>query len=111
MDNLTAVCEQIVKQERTAREDLKQNIDFEDKIYRTLGILKTARKLDEREFLNSLSLARLGTALGYLDIKYETVGDMLYGMQNAALTASSEAELSDDMLSKLRAQLVRERLE
>lgn len=111
MDNLAAICDQIVKQERAAREELKQNIDFEDRIYRTMGILKSARKLEQEEFLNSVSLARLGAAIGYLDISYETVGDMLYSMLDAALIASSEADLTQEMLAKLRAQLVRERLE
>lgn len=111
IDNINAICDQIVKQERSARERLKENIDFEDKIYRTMGILKSARKLDFDEFLNTLSLARLGASLKYLDIDYKTVGDMLYELQNATLIASSGAELNEQMCSKLRAQLVRERLE
>ncbi|MCR5207019.1 MAG: ATP--guanido phosphotransferase [Eubacterium sp.] len=111
IDNICAICDQIVKQERKAREELKENINFEDKIYRTMGILKSARKLDFEEFLDSLSLARLGASLKYLDIDYETIGDMLYGLQNAALIASSGAELNDQLCSKLRAQIVRERLE
>ncbi len=111
IDNINAICDQIVKQERKAREQLKENIDFEDKIYRTMGILKSARKLDFDEFLNTLSLARLGSSLKYLDIDYKTIGNMLYELQNATLTASSGAELNEQLCSKLRAQLVRERLE
>lgn len=111
MDNINAICDQIVKQERAAREELKENIDFEDKIYRTAGILKSARKLDTDEFLNTLSLARLGASLKYLDIDFKTIGDMLYELQNATLIASSGAELNEQLCSKLRAQLVREKME
>ena len=111
IDNVNAICDQIVKQERSAREELKGNIEFEDKIYRTLGILKTARKLEIDEFLNSLSLVRLGISLGYFDIDYKTIGEMLFELQNASLIDSAEAELSQSMCEKLRAQIVREKLE
>ena len=111
IDNVNAICEQIVKQERAARESLKENIDFEDKIYRTLGILKTARRLDSDEFLNSLSLLRLGVSLGYFDIPYKTIGEMLFGLQNASLTDSADAQLTQSMCEKLRAQIIRDKLE
>ena len=111
IDNLSAICDQIVKQERAAREALKENIDFEDKIFRTLGILKTARKLDTEEFLNNISALRLGVSLGYFDVEYQTIGEMLFDLQNASLLDSAEAELSQPMLEKLRAQIIREKLE
>lgn len=111
IENISAVCDQIVNQERSAREEMKKNIDFEDKIYRTMGILKSARKLDSREFLGCLSMARLGSALGYLDIDYKTIGEMLFDLQDYSLTASAEAELDESLTSKLRAQIVREKLE
>ena len=93
------------------KELLKENIDFEDKIYRTMGILKSARKLEFEEFLNTVSLARLGASLKYLDIDYKTIGEMLYELQDASLIASSGAELNEQLCSKLRAQLVREKFE
>lgn len=111
IDNVNAICDQIVKQERAAREELKENIDFEDKIYRTMGILKSARRLELTEFLNNLSLARLGISLGYFDIDYKTIGDMLYTLQNATLLDSAQADLTELMCAKLRAQIVREKLE
>lgn len=111
IDNITAICSQIIKQERAEREELKENIDFEDKIYRTLGILKTARKLELKEFLNSLSLVRLGISNGYFDIDYSTISDMLFSLQNASLVESAQADLSELTCEKLRAQIVREKLE
>lgn len=111
IDNLNAICDQIVKQERAARNELKENIDFEDKIYRTLGILKTARKLELSEFFDCISLVRLGIGLGYFDISYEVIGEMFYSLQNANLIDSAQAELSQLMCEKLRAKIVREKLE
>ncbi len=111
MQNLDAICEQIVKQERSAREMLKNDVEFEDNIYRTLGILKMARQINTEEFLNSISLVRLGVSLGYFNIDYKVIGDMLFDMQDASLVVSANAELSEDMCNKLRAKLVREKLD
>lgn len=111
IDNINAICDQIVKQERSARETLKDSFEFEDKAYRTLGILKMARILDTTEFLNCLSMVRLGVSLGYFDIDYSDIGDMLYTLQDATLLYSSNADLSKGTLAKLRAKLVREHLE
>lgn len=111
IDNVDAICTQIVKQERTAREQLSQDINFDDKIYRTLGILKMARKLDEAELLNMVSLVRLGISLGYFDIDYSVAGELMFAMLNATIVDKAGAELSEDMCSKLRARLVRDKLE
>ncbi len=110
MENLDAICNQIVKQERNAREMLKDDSDFEDKIYRTLGILQMARKIDVSEFSTYISLVRLGVSLGYFDISYKTIGDMIYNLQDASLIDSADAQLSADVCKKLRAKLIREKL-
>ena len=110
LDNVTAICEQIVKQERAARDELKKNFEFEDKIYRNLGILKSARILDTEEFLSGISLARLGVAMGYFDIDYKVIGDMLYNLHSATLAADTGSDLREEVCGKLRAQIVREKL-
>ncbi len=111
IDNVDAICTQIVKQERAAREQLSQDKDFEDKIYRTLGILKMARKLNESELLDMVSLVRLGISLGYFDIDYSTAGELMFTMLNATIVDKAGADISEDMCSELRARLVREKLE
>ncbi len=110
VDNLNAVCNQIVAQERSAREALKENPSVEDKIYRTLGILKLARKLSVEEFLNNISLVRLGISLGYFEYSYELIGNMIYNLFDATLVDSSKSDLTQSMCETLRAQIVREKL-
>lgn len=111
IDNLNAICNQIIKQERNARENLKNDTDFEDKIFRTLGILKLARKLNKEEFLNSLSLIRLGVSLGYFEYDYKVFGELLHNCFDANLIESSKTDLTESMCDALRAELVREALE
>ena len=110
IENLASVCDQIVNQERNARENLKEDIDCEDKIFRTLGIMKTARKLDNNEFLNCLSVLRLGNALNLIDVSYKTIGDLFYNLQNASIIAYVNEELDETTCAKARAEVVRKKL-
>lgn len=110
IDNLDSVCNQIIIQEQNARELLKENADFEDKIYRNLGILKLARKLSLEEFLNGISLVRLGTSMGYFDYSIKLLNGMLSNLFDATLVDSSNSELTLEMCEKLRAEIVREKL-
>lgn len=110
IDNLKAIVNQIISEEREARERLKKNELFEDNIYRAYGTLKHARLLNSREFLKLISLVRLGISQGILDIQYETVGTLIAKMQPATLMADADANLSAELRDKLRAKLVRETL-
>lgn len=110
LDNLNAVSAQIIMQERNARNQLKGNADFEDKLYRNLGILKLARKLSTEEMLGGLSLVRLASSLGYFNYSFNLLNDMLANLFDATLVDSSNSDLSQAMCEALRAQIVREKL-
>ncbi len=110
IDNLTSICDRIVEQEREARENLKEDFETEDKIWRALGIMKSARKLEKEEFLNYLSLIRLGISLEILDIEYKTVGDFMYNLLDASIIAYAKKELDETTCAKARAEVVRNKL-
>ncbi len=110
LDNLNAVSAQIIMQERNARQQLKGNADFEDKLYRNLGILKLARKLNTEEMLGGLSLVRLACSLGYFDYSINLLNEMLANLFDATLVDSSNSDLSQTMCETLRAQIIREKL-
>ncbi len=59
------IAREIVEYEKKAREFLftKAKYEIEDKIYRSLGILKYARKITSEEALNLLSTLRLGIGI------------------------------------------------
>ncbi len=65
LENLGA---QLIKEERKARTELykQQPKETEDRIWRTYGVLKYARKLSSEEALNFLSDIELGRNLGIL---------------------------------------------
>lgn len=67
INNINAMTEKIIEQERLARKYMAKNgIDFEDKIYRTYGILTNCRKISSQECKKLLSYVKLGTDLGIL---------------------------------------------
>lgn len=67
IQNLKVIVDKVIKQERQARKILaKDDIAFEDLIYRSYGILKYCKKISTEETRNLLSNIKLGTDLGIL---------------------------------------------
>lgn len=65
--NLGIIVKQVIEQERQARKLLaKDEIELEDMVYRSYGILTNARKVSYEEVKELLSNIKLGTDLGIL---------------------------------------------
>ena len=67
VENIKVITQKLIEQERKARKILaKTNIDLEDKIYRSYGILTNCKKISQEETNKLLSNIKLGTDLGIL---------------------------------------------
>ncbi len=67
INNLKVIVEKVMEQERQARKMLaKDELDLEDMIYRSYGILTNCRKISSDEVRELLSNIKLGTDLGVL---------------------------------------------
>lgn len=110
LDNLNAICDQIVKQERCIREELMKYSDFEDKIFRAMGTLKMARRLSAKEFYSLVSLARLGISMGSFETPYENIGELMYRLGTASLMCDAEERITAQETDFLRAEYVRNKL-
>lgn len=65
--NLKVITEKIIEQEKLARKYLLKNeVELEDRIYRSFGILLYSRKISSKEAKQLISDIRLGTDLGIL---------------------------------------------
>lgn len=65
--NIKTITEKVIEQERLARKYLaKRQIDLEDKVYRSYGILTNAKKVSSEECRKLLSDIKLGTDLGII---------------------------------------------
>jgi protein arginine kinase len=112
VENLNTTANQIISQERAIRETLKkQNLLLEDKIYRSQGILRSARLLSADEFMSLISDLRLGVTTGIIDnVSLETINSLINEMQPATLVAGAGRKLNAMDRDELRASKVREKL-
>ncbi len=71
IEALKNVTNQIIEQEKELRENVLQNqrIDFEDKVFRSYGILTNCKKISSNEAMKLLSDLRLGFMTGVFDFK------------------------------------------
>jgi protein arginine kinase len=112
VEALISVVKQVMEYERQAADTLMQEAknQTEDKILRSLGILKTARMLSTQEFMNLGSAARLGCYLGLIDKKYILIlNELLVLTQPGHLQVKYDRTVEAAERDYLRAELVRER--
>lgn len=105
--NLESIAKQIISQERAAREELKSNDSYTDNIWRAYGILKYARQISCAEFMELISLVRVGSAMGIIDIEQEKINELIVSMQPATINAQKEQNLDPAQRDKVRAEEVR----
>lgn len=110
MKNLNSIVLQIISQEQLSASKLANDPDFQDKIFRSFGILQNARMLRYDEFMDMISLVRFGASQNMLPIPLEITNALIIGGQPATLSATSGAENSTSARDAARANLVREAL-
>jgi protein arginine kinase len=111
ISNINIAVRQIMENEKRAREALLQSnrLQFEDRIWRALGILTHARKLSLKEFMSLLSQIRLGADMGIIDgINSRMLNELMVKCQPAHLQAHI-GKLDED-LDSIRAERVRNEL-
>ncbi|MBR2730784.1 MAG: protein arginine kinase [Clostridia bacterium] len=108
--NLKSIVLQLVAQERAAAAELMKNPAEEDKIYRALGVLRLARLLSSDEFMELISLVRLGVARGLLDVPMEKINELIVNMQPATLSVTHSDADGPAARDAVRARIVRESL-
>lgn len=111
--NLTGMINQIIERENMARERMLSvnKYEVEDRIYRSMGILKSAVMLSSVEALNLLSNVRLGVEMGIIKgISKGTLNKLLVDIQPATVQKIFGKKLLDKDRDLSRAALVKERL-
>jgi protein arginine kinase len=110
LENLQSITSQLVKQEREAAKILLQKEENADRVWRALGVLQTARLLSGDEFMELISLVRLGAANGLLPFELEKINELIVNMQPATINSMEGKTLKAPQRDALRAQKVRETL-
>ncbi len=108
--NLKSIVLQLVAQERAAAAEMIKNPAEEDKIFRALGVLKNARLLSTDEFMELISVVRLGAARGLIETDIEKLNNLIVNMQPATISVTSGEADGPAARDALRAKTVRETL-
>ena len=85
--------------------------DFKDVIFRSYGVMRYARQMDEKEFMLHWSNLRMGAACGLLDISLEDADKMLTLAQNAHVAEHLDASQPDITVNRARCDVIRELME
>ncbi len=109
--NLKSIVLQLVAQERAAAAEMIKNPVEEDKIYRALGVLRNARLLSTDEFMELISVVRLGAARGVLETNLEKINELIVSMQPATVSVMNANADSPAQRDAVRAAAVRAALE
>src|SRR5205814_1613634 len=107
------VIPKIIDYEHHARKMLlnERTIALDDKVYRALGQLRSARLLTSEEVLFALSHVRMGINLGRVkDIDIRTINEMFLLTQPAHLQKLQGRKLDGDLRRAARAEFIRQRL-
>ena len=111
IQNLKSITEQLIAQEKQARERLCSSIDIQDTISRSLGILRSALVISHDEALKLLSNVRLGIVSNQIaDISTEKIDRLMLAVEPATLTVNANKPLSPHDRDIERAKLIRAEL-
>lgn len=109
-DRLSDVAQQLISKERELRLALvkQEGISLEDKVKRSLGILKSAYLMSSKEMHTLFSNVRLGLSVGLIDdLKPEILNSLMIETAPAHLTEDMESARDRDAK---RAKMIREKL-
>lgn len=111
--SIANVAAQVVEQEAAVRNELyNQNpIAFEDKVWRSYGLLSSARVITTDESLKLISDVRLGIDMGIIkDINIDKIDQIMLLIQPASLQKFVGRQISHNERDIRRAELIREKL-
>jgi protein arginine kinase len=113
IETIAEIARQVIDYERKARAYLMKNlrVEIEDKVFRSLGALRSARILSSEEAVNLIATLRLGVALGIVnEVNLAQVSRLLILVRPANLQAMLGESLPTAQRDERRATFVRELL-
>jgi len=114
INNLYVIGQQLIEKEKKVRDVFLESDreEFEDRVWRGLGVFERARKLGMKEFMETLSYVRLGVSMGFIkNMNSAFLNSLMVAGQPAHLKSYSGKEAGDADLDIIRAEVVRNRIE
>lgn len=113
IESINGLIRQIIEQENQARQALlsKNRPLLEDRINRSLGILKSARIITSQETIELLSMVRLGSDLDMIKgVNRRAINELFIITQPAHLQKIENKKISAEERDLKRAELIRDKL-
>lgn len=102
---------QLIETERATRENIRarDQVAFDDKVWRSYGIMCYARMLSSKEFMHLWSDIRMGSAMEIFEIPLDAIDDLVTKAQSAHIMDKQAMDTTHR--DKARADLCREFLQ
>lgn len=114
INNLKNVMKTVIEQEKAMKERIlkEKRDDFEDEIYRSYGILKSARKISANEAMEYLSNIREGYILNIFKEPHSkmSIYNIMMNIQPGIIQSSFDSNLTIEKRDHIRAKYIREQL-
>lgn len=110
--NLEGIVNEVINQEKKARDNIYENYryELEDKIMRSLSILKSSVLMSNKEALELLSNVRMGVEMGIINIEKEKLNSLLYKISSPVIASEEGNELSEKDKNIIRSKILKETL-
>lgn len=111
---MLSLAKQIITRERSLRGQMlaRDRDGLEDSVWRAVGTLKYARRIDTAEALELLGRVRTGASLGVIPADYGRLNGLLWAVRPSSIvTRSGKDELEPSERDKIRAELLHEAIE
>lgn len=110
--SLEVAAQQIIDHERATRRQQaeKDPIGLQDRLMRSLGILREARVLNTKEMMRLYSNVRYAAGMGYVNVAPGLLDKIMMDLQPGSLQTHAEKQMPDREMDILRADVMRETL-
>ena len=111
LDNLEGIGWQIISQERSIREEKTNDIKLQDRIMRSLGLLKSSVIISYEEFMTYISNIRLGVSMGFIkDLTLDKINELIISQGAGNIMLSEDKSLIAEKRDIIRAKNIRTEL-
>lgn len=111
IENLKNIANQLISQELQAQKRMAEAVETQDKISRSLGILKSAKLMSCSEAMELLSNVRFGVIAGVIDtVTLDKIDRIVEEIQPATMMVAKGQKLSEKERDIERADFIKEHL-
>lgn len=110
--SLSAAAAQIIKIERAVREKMlaQDELVVIDRLFRSIGILRNSRLVNDKEWMLRWSDLRLAAVLGLINASITEIDRMMMDLQSSSLNAMVGKQLTEREKETLRADILRDKM-